>query len=605
MALADRRPLGFPVTSTPASPSFNPTQLNSIPRNESSKDLESDSIDQDYSQNDSSSIKSTINNLKGKNSENDIKPLTPEKSLSPIELSPTTSRSISPDSLVNQDHEFSPKKNLSSVTSKSSTPLDISPIKSKEKKQKNTSRAPIATGISTTIPVTGEKPKPDATGDPSLEDDVLYAIFVILYEKDPDGLGMTVKQICDVLIEQHPQMANLSTKTSNLVSAKLNAYVKRVEKGDSNLKYALSRDWADASPKRMVYVYRGLLAPDFHLHVKIIMEKQKKEKEEREKLQEQNKDQNLDYQDNLDSFDQDSKKNQEFISNDESSPFSKPLNNSKDSLNLEPIQSNDPINKKLNKNQQIKSQNLKNSRLQSNDYLEATKQASLSKPRRQTMFDLGVTKHTFLENPLDKSNLFVPYSSAPVTASLNDSSKDSLTDDNNDFNDNFNSTLSHSNKKNQVDSDLDFEDFEVFNDDEDDSDFYIEHLKKNNKRSKSMSYLSNKKNKILTAAAAAPRAPRTPCSHSPNAAAAAAALHAAALKAISKSSESSDSSSNSASSSNESSSKGSPSDSISSSDSIPQTKNGKWLNVVRSGFLTQDIGAPEDLKLSDLDKFFN
>ncbi|ODV64798.1 hypothetical protein HYPBUDRAFT_144674 [Hyphopichia burtonii NRRL Y-1933] len=516
MALADRRPLGFPVTSTPASPSFNPTQLNSIPRNESSKDLESDSIDQDYSQNDSSSIKSTINNLKGKNSENDIKPLTPEKSLSPIELSPTTSRSISPDSLVNQDHEFSPKKNLSSVTSKSSTPLDISPIKSKEKKQKNTSRAPIATGISTTIPVTGEKPKPDATGDPSLEDDVLYAIFVILYEKDPDGLGMTVKQICDVLIEQHPQMANLSTKTSNLVSAKLNAYVKRVEKGDSNLKYALSRDWADASPKRMVYVYRGLLAPDFHLHVKIIMEKQKKEKEE-----------------------------------------------------------------------------------------QATKQASLSKPRRQTMFDLGVTKHTFLENPLDKSNLFVPYSSAPVTASLNDSSKDSLTDDNNDFNDNFNSTLSHSNKKNQVDSDLDFEDFEVFNDDEDDSDFYIEHLKKNNKRSKSMSYLSNKKNKILTAAAAAPRAPRTPCSHSPNAAAAAAALHAAALKAISKSSESSDSSSNSASSSNESSSKGSPSDSISSSDSIPQTKNGKWLNVVRSGFLTQDIGAPEDLKLSDLDKFFN
>ena len=40
--------------------------------------------------------------------------------------------------------------------------------------------------------------------------------------------------------------------------------------------------------------------------------------------------------------------------------------------------------------------------------LEADKQANLLKPRRQTMFDLGVTKSTFLESALDKSNLVVP-----------------------------------------------------------------------------------------------------------------------------------------------------------------------------------------------------
>ncbi|KAM9887247.1 hypothetical protein OXX69_013350, partial [Metschnikowia pulcherrima] len=100
---------------------------------------------------------------------------------------------------------------------------------------------PIATGISTTIPVTGEKPKPEQEGDASLEDDVLFAIFLILYEKDVTGQGMTVKQICDVLVERHPEMAQLSSKTSNLVSAKLNAYVKRVEKRCSKLEYALSR----------------------------------------------------------------------------------------------------------------------------------------------------------------------------------------------------------------------------------------------------------------------------------------------------------------------------------------------------------------------------
>ncbi|KAG2734271.1 hypothetical protein G9P44_002277 [Scheffersomyces stipitis] len=517
MALADRRPIGFPVASTPASPAFNPKTLSlaKTPKSAigSDKDLAANlQANEDDSDLDSDSPSSPVSILKHSG---DMSAYTNDKSLSPEAMSPT-SRSISPDSLMNGDSKKLNSRGSTPPTSLSTPPSSQSasaglPLK----KPKNTSRVPIATGISTTIPVTGEKPKPEQKGDPSLEDDVLFAIFLILYEKDPEGAGMTVKQICDILIERHPDMANLSTKTSNLVSAKLNAYVKRVEKGDSSLKYALSRDWADASPKRMVYVYRGLLTDDFHIHVKNMMETQKTTQEE------------------------------------EPSPTSS-------------FSGSLPV--KTSKKQDVK---------QIEDSLEAGKQATL-KPRRQTMFDLGVTKATFLDTPIEKSNLFVPYSSAPVAASLTEA-VDPTDDD-----------------KNLNDSDLEFEDFEVFHDDEDDDlisgagDLYIDSMKKNGKRSKSLSYLSlNKKSKIMTAAAAAPRAPRTPSSHSPNAAAAAAALHAAALKAISDSTDTSDSV---------------RSGSEGSTGSVHSNK--KWLNVIRSGFMTQDIGTPEDISLSDLDKFF-
>lgn len=478
MAMADRRPLGIPVASTHASPAFDPTSLG----------LSS-----------TLGAKQTISDLKGTYYENDISNDS-DKSLSPTELSPTL-RSISPDLLMNSG-VGSTKKSTSSVSSRGLTP----PISSGNfypkavpstvlgsKKPKILSRVPIATGISTTIPVTGEKPKPDQEGDASLEDDVLYAIFLILYEKDPEGAGMTVKQICDVLVERHPEMAQLLSKTSNLVSAKLNAYVKRVEKGDSNLKYALSREWADASPKRMVYVYRGLLAQDFHVHIKSAMESQKTK---------------------LPSF--------------------------------------------------------------HNDTFEQAKQLAL-KPRRQTMFDLGA-RPPFSESP--NSNLFVPYSSAPVAASLTTHQEEEA-EDKMEVEETETSEMP---KKFSNDSDFDFDDLEVF-DDDDNSDFVIDTFQKNGKRSKLMSYLSlTKKTKFLTAAAAAPRAPKTPCSHSPNAAAAAAALHASALKAISET-------------------KTTPS----SSDSVPaspkSTRN--WAHAVRSGFLTQEIGAPEDLSLADLDKLFS
>lgn len=264
MAMTDRRPLGLPVASAHASPSFNRAEP--------------------------VGMSPTIHDLKGPFESDGLLPL---DSVSPTSGMSPTLRSISPDLLMASG--FSVKKSASSVSLRDVTPpkfdgfdkpaklephaflkldsFDFGKFDVEKPKKKPPPRVPIATGISTTIPVTGEKPRPEQEGDASLEDDVLFAIFLILYEKDLPGAGMTVKQICDVLVERHPEMAQLLSKTSNLVSAKLNAYVKRVEKGDSNLKYALSREWADALPKRMVYVYRGLLAKDFHVHVKNAMDK--------------------------------------------------------------------------------------------------------------------------------------------------------------------------------------------------------------------------------------------------------------------------------------------------------------------------------------------
>ncbi|KAK6462952.1 hypothetical protein DFJ63DRAFT_334525 [Scheffersomyces coipomensis] len=632
MALAERRPqnIGFQVGSTPASPAFNTTSLNASSNNSNASNLKSSgstsSITLDIGNTSSDNIileededdlmNDELNHNIDEEDEDDEDVQSPisilnqshhsyisnhqnlEKSVSPEAMSPTSSRSISPDSLMQGGNDFK-KLSLNSRGStpptSTSTPPSSQTNNNNAKKPKNPSRAPIATGISTTIPVTGEKPRPDQKDDASLEDDVLYAIFVILFEKDPEGSGMTVKQICDILIEQHPDMANLSTKTSNLVSAKLNAYVKRVEKGDTSLKYALSRDWADASPKRMVYVYRGILTEDFHVHVKKLMEIQKQEQQAALKLEN-------DDNSNLDGSN---------VTSTNASPKSSSTTSSTKKSKQEKLllqQQN-----QQQQQQQLAQQSQQNFSDSSSldDPLEAGKQATLSKPRRQTMYDLGISKHTFLDaTSIDKSNLFVPYNSAPVTASLTESNLSTISEHHTKRNssNNSNGTM----MINHHESDFDFEDFEVFQDDdeEDDddagllsnnphsfsNDLYIESFKKNGKRSKSLSYLSlNKKSKILTAAAAAPRAPRTPSSHNANAAAAAADLHAAALRAISNPELDEDS--------NTSDSSSTVKDSESSAGSVPSNK--KWLEVIRSGFLSLDIGAPEDISLSDLDKFFN
>ena len=123
--------------------------------------------------------------------------------------------------------------------------------------------------ISKLIPVTGERPKPENRDSP-LDDDVLHAVFIILWEMDPTQQGMTVKQLCDLLLQKHPDMSNLSTKLSNLISAKLNAYVKKIEKGEKTLIYALSREWSNSSPRRMLYIYRGVLSPDYKEHAQAV-----------------------------------------------------------------------------------------------------------------------------------------------------------------------------------------------------------------------------------------------------------------------------------------------------------------------------------------------
>lgn len=123
--------------------------------------------------------------------------------------------------------------------------------------------------ISKLIPVTGERPKPENRDSP-LDDDVLHAVFLILWEMDPNQQGMTVKQLCDLLLQKHPDMSNLSTKLSNLISAKLNAYVKKIEKGEKTLTYALSREWSNSSPRRMLYIYRGILSPDYKEHAQAV-----------------------------------------------------------------------------------------------------------------------------------------------------------------------------------------------------------------------------------------------------------------------------------------------------------------------------------------------
>lgn len=132
--------------------------------------------------------------------------------------------------------------------------------------------------ISKLIPVTGERPMPEEKHS-SIDDNVLYAVFVILWEMDPNQNGMTVKQLCDHLLVKHPEMSNLSTKLSNLISAKLNAYVKKIEKGEKTLTYAISREWSNSSPRRMLYIYRGILSPDYKKHAQLVTSQLKKQLE--------------------------------------------------------------------------------------------------------------------------------------------------------------------------------------------------------------------------------------------------------------------------------------------------------------------------------------
>ncbi|CCH42221.1 Polycystic kidney disease protein 1-like 3 [Wickerhamomyces ciferrii] len=568
MALANRRPVGFPmtdstVTTSTTSPAFKPRRLSLNATDPKSKiNTKIESVSSSSSNLSDDTDEQLVDDLKIEDDEEnqileedhdvDMKEMTPEKSSSPEDFKDVSPTSTIATSISSSSNSQSEKSNDSkdSSTSTTTTKKEPKPKKSKAEKgdkpekekkhNKPSTRAPIATGISTTIPVTGERPRP--TQHSSLDDGVLFAIFEILFDKDDEGKGMTVKQICDILVERHPEMANLSTKTSNLVSAKLNAYVKRVEKGEKSLIYSLSREWADASPKRMVYVYRGLLAPDYYVHALAAIDAQKS---------------------------QEPTKSSTPMDGESEAKFGErftPFESLNDGFNG---------NSNGNGNHEIK--------------------------RRATAFDLGVTKHTFADLQLDYSlpQLSIPYSAAPVTASLGlGSTLKSPT------------SISKQYKSPIISDDLDLDDIsenfqQNLNDDEDDDDDFLLdddlHLKityhRNNKRSKSMSYLTSKKSRTLTVAAAAPRFSKVAVSPSPSAAAAAAALHAAALEGLSPAGSVATGITTSSNPSNSPNSLSSKRQSMSCEPPIAA----KWLKAVKEGFLTQDIETPEDISLAELD----
>lgn len=217
---------------------------------------------------------------------NDINPPVSENTMNdvmtPLNITAQTTPTSTPSAGPNKNPlSLSTTNNTDSISATTSTTVTSSSNTSKKSNNTKTAVAnnplnnPIVE-ISKLIPVTGERPRPveDKT---QFDDDVLFAVFIILYEMDPEQNGMTVKQLCDYLLVKHPEMSNLSTKLSNLISAKLNAYVKKIEKGEKTLIYAISREWSAASPRRMLYIYRGILAPDYKEQAQLVASKLKKQ----------------------------------------------------------------------------------------------------------------------------------------------------------------------------------------------------------------------------------------------------------------------------------------------------------------------------------------
>lgn len=484
----------------------------------------------------------------------------------------------------------------------------------KEKKEKKSTRTiNFASGVSTSVPLTGERPRPDS--HPSMDDDVLLAIFIILFDNDAESKGMTVKQICDILVEKHPDMSKLSSKTSNLVSAKLNAYVKKVEKGDSSIHYALSRDWADSSPKRMVYVYRGILSPEYPSYVQKVIEEHR-------------------------------------IKDAAANAANAAINTSMgDAMVIDKNDYDDLSDTNLDSSNKLKAHNL-------SKFDERSDSARSQSPLTQDLSSLQSISPSGLQlnkiSPFGNGaidfgipQLSVPYSVAPVTASLNVTMP---LKSNNMDNVKINSTNIASDfsiKKNNEyltvipdsDSDDDYNTLKATFDDEDDDEettVYANHgyyrhgsdivtdripsgigkrsksisfinkrtkshsspskqtqeepnIRQQNSNSESQNKLSNQPRQLVTAAALTPRVPRKSMVNTPNAAAAVAALRAVALGTFGGSVNDS---------------VNSITNSIMSDTSIEPSISVKWLETVRSGFLNQDIESPEDVSLAELETLF-
>lgn len=554
----------------------------------------------------------------------DSAPTSPEtdRGSTPTSTTSTNATSISdikPDiskTSLNIVESSSMSKSISSQTISTASLETLKPSKAekkekkeKEKKEKKEKKTPriinFASGVSTSVPLTGERPKPDTHA--SMDDDVLLAIFIILFDHDPESQGMTVKQICDILVEKHPDMSKLSSKTSNLVSAKLNAYVKKVEKGDSSIHYALSRDWADSSPKRMVYVYRGILSPEYPAYVQKIIEQHR----ERDAAANAS-----------------AKLNQSSSQINHQSTSDGDMNN--DGFN--PVESEKTdFQLDMNDSNLVYTSKLKSSDSSLSDFSKLPN-GDLSSLQSISPAGLQLNKVSpFSNGTLDFGfpQLSVPYSVAPVTASLNitapiDEKMTTSDSYNGDFivskNQEYLTSVPDSDNDDDVYSSLkvDFED----DDDDDDDSLYQNHgyYRRGSdivtervpfgftKRSKSISFV-NKRSKcnssssdmdqgkhnespkrIVTAAALTPRVPRKQSfANTPNAAAAVAALRVVALGSYSGV---------------QSDAVHSITSSIMTDTSIEPSISAKWLETVRSGFLNQDIESPENVSLAELDTLF-
>lgn len=419
--------------------------------------------------------------------------------------------------------------------------------KEKDKKEKKKTSKPRVinhvTGIASSVPLKGERIRP--TEHPSLSDDVLMAIFEILHDEDKECKGMTVKHICDILIKKHPEMANLSSKTSNLVSAKLNAYVKRIEKGDKKMKYALSRVWANTSPRRMLYIYRGVLADDYPEFVRDAIEKLRV----KERIKE--------------------------------AETARSMSEASLSSSASPKSVGTPVTR----NSSVVSNADVNMDLISSPFRGGDRNPPLAPGvgyfKKQSPFQDAVLS-------LKMPQLSVPYSSAPVTASLNIShvplepTKEAGTS----------IPLSSSNSPSANPW------LTLMNDSEEEEEEEVYMGRRSSvttaivpstlsKRSKSMSFIQSKRPRgsKLTAASVTPRVPRKQSiADSPSASAAVSALRVSAL-------------------SNFYSAVGSSVRSKVEESRAPHISS-KWLETVRSGFLNQDIKSPENVSLAELDGMF-
>lgn len=503
---------------------------------------------------------------------NDINPPMGDNNLNDIMTPTNTTAQTTPNSTPSGPSKHNslslPTNSGASVTH--SQPTTKKSNSSKGNGSSNSLNNPIVE-ISKLIPVTGERPRPIETAS-QLDDNVLFAVFIILFELDPNQTGMTVKQLCDHLLVKHPEMSNLSTKLSNLISAKLNAYVKKIEKGEKTLTYAISREWSVASPRRMLYIYRGILAADYKEKAHLAASQLKKQmasnvvtttnNNNNSNNSNNNNSSNNQLPQNINLASLDNKQlnslnftltpefNIPYSSSPVSATLGGPTNNNNNQNNSSLINNN-------NNNNNIHNNNNNNS----NDLMKSTKkngsQTNLKKRSHSTTNDNTTTNSNSKKSNDNNNNndIVKPISkkqksSSNVTESNNSNSTLSLnqsTSTNNNNNSNNNNNNSHSNESNYV-----------------------------------------------TAVAAAPRIskylPRsqfnTPNNSSTN------IQQLLTLQTPILNSRSSANSSKPTSITPEEVKEGSSGD------------NNHWIKIVREGFLTKDIDRPESISIDDLDSMF-